>query len=585
MGRGYVAHAAGQEDGGRLTPGSYQPYRQDVWDRRSSLVQEFVAWEGKELDEFIVGRDAGEQLCGVAELVGLPAFRADYIVLDLVELFFERGIEEVFRHFGSVLQYAPIVVDPLPHLGAADLRGRGVFHEVEDGDGAASGEPGREVLDADGDVVAEAVHGDVAFRLLQQILGRWIYVGDLVQLVGLGHVLVEGLFGETDHAGVGDPGAVVAVLGLALLVFPHLVVGELRPLGVVGAGDLGRHPPHGVRAALVAGLYGQERVGAHERDGHGHRVTVGEEHVLLAELLDVGEDVVPPSAVQARGVFAQLVEDLVHFEGGEYGLDEDRGLDGAPGYAELVLGQLEDVVPEPGLEVALHLGQVEVRPRAVVQQRPGVVEEVQAEIEESPGDLLPIYKHVLLEEVPAAGPGQDHGRVIVQLVVLARVGVVEGDGAFDGLLHVELALQHVVPGRAVGVLEVRHPAARPRVERVYGHLAVGRSCKLNAPVLQVVRDRGYLPVPFPDVFGLGQKVRHLARVDPLLPLRPLLEEPDDPPPVLAGELRHEGDGLRRQNLFELLGDLRRKLDPFGIGARSFGHCLRLLSTASRASLL
>ena len=61
-------------------------------------------------------------------------------------------------------------------------------------------------------------------------------------------------------------------------------------------------------------------------------------------------------------MLAQLVEDLVHLEGGEYGFDEDRGLDGTPGHAQLVLGQLEDVVPEPGLEVALHLGQVEVRP-------------------------------------------------------------------------------------------------------------------------------------------------------------------------------------------------------------------------------
>jgi hypothetical protein len=60
-------------------------------------------------------------------------------------------------------------------------------------------------------------------------------------------------------------------------------------------------------------------------------------------------------------VFAKLVEDLVHLERGEYRLDQDRSLDGAPRYTQLVLGRLEDVVPEPRLEVALHLRQVEVR--------------------------------------------------------------------------------------------------------------------------------------------------------------------------------------------------------------------------------
>jgi hypothetical protein len=33
------------------------------------------------------------------------------------------------------------VVDPLPHLCAADLRRRRVLHEVEDGDSAAPREP------------------------------------------------------------------------------------------------------------------------------------------------------------------------------------------------------------------------------------------------------------------------------------------------------------------------------------------------------------------------------------------------------------------------------------------------------------
>jgi len=60
-------------------------------------------------------------------------------------------------------------------------------------------------------------------------------------------------------------------------------------------------------------------------------------------------------------VVAQLVEDLLHFEGGEDGLDQDRR-PMLPGHADRILGELEDVIPEPRFEVAFELGQVEVGP-------------------------------------------------------------------------------------------------------------------------------------------------------------------------------------------------------------------------------
>src|SRR5215218_4699800 len=368
MGRGYVADAPWQEDRGGWSGLGAGPWGlHDGRDGSSSLVQVLVTRECQELYEHVVGRDTGEEFGGLTELVLFPAFGADDVGFDLLQFLLEGFVEEVFRHLGAVFEDTSLVVDPLPHLGAADLRGRRVLHQVEDGNGPAPSEPGRDVLHANGDVVAEAVHSDVAFGLLQKVLCGGADVGYLVELVGLRHVLVEGLFGERDHPWVGDPGTVVAVLRLALLVLSHLVVGELRPFGVIAAWDLGRHPPHRVRAALVAGLDGEKRVSAHERDRHGHRVAVREEHVLFAELLDVGEDVVPPAAVEARGVLAKLVQDLMHLERGEYRLDQDRSLDGAPGYAELVLGRLEDVVPEPRLEVALHLRQVEVRSGTIIQ--------------------------------------------------------------------------------------------------------------------------------------------------------------------------------------------------------------------------
>src|ERR671912_1679565 len=586
MGRGYVADAPWQEDRGGWS-GIYAGPRSlhDGRDRCSSLVQVLVTREGQELYELVVGRDTGEEFGGFTELVLFPAFGTDDVGLDLLQFLIEGFVEEVFRHFGAVFEDTSLVVDPLPHLGAADLRGRRVLHQVEDGNGPTSREPGRDVLHTDGDVVAEAVHGDVAFRFLQKVLCGGTHVGYLVELAGLQHVLVEGLLGERDHPGVGDPGPVVAVLRLALLILAHLVVGELSPLGVIAAWDLGRHPPHRVRAALVAGLDGKQRVGAHERDRHGHRVAVREEHVLFAELLDVGEDVVPPAAVETGGVLAKLVEDLVHLECGEYRLDQDRSLDGAPWYAELVLGRLEDVVPEPGLEVTLQLRQVEVRSGAVIQQPLRVVEEVKAEVEETTWNLFTVNEHVLLEEVPPARPRQDDRNVFVQLVVLACLRIVESDGAFDGLFHVELALQHVVPGGAVGVLEVCHPAARPRVQRVDRHLSVGGAREFHAPVLKVVWDRRDLPVALPDLPRLRQEIRHLAGADSLLPLGPHGKELFHSPPVLPRELGHESDSFGREYPGELVRHLGSKLDPLGVGARLIRHYLQLLSTASRARLL
>ena len=66
-------------------------------------------------------------------------------------------------------------------------------------------------------------------------------------------------------------------------------------------------------------------------------------------------------------MLAELVEDLVHLEGGGQGLDEHRRADGAAGDAELLLRREEDVVPEARLEVALQLGQVEVGAGAALE--------------------------------------------------------------------------------------------------------------------------------------------------------------------------------------------------------------------------
>src|SRR5918999_5394396 len=121
----------------------------------ASLVQVLVAGIGQELDEVIVGGDTSEELGGFFELVLLPAFGADEL-LYFTELLVEDPVEQLLGDFGTVVELAVLVVEQLPHLGAGDLRGRRILHEAEDRDSPTTREPGRQVLDADADVVTKA---------------------------------------------------------------------------------------------------------------------------------------------------------------------------------------------------------------------------------------------------------------------------------------------------------------------------------------------------------------------------------------------------------------------------------------------
>jgi hypothetical protein len=106
--------------------------------------------------------------------------------------------------------------------------------------------------------------------------------------------------GDRHQARVGHPAAVEAVVGVAGLVVAdagqRLFVGHR----VVLDRDQGRHAAHRRRAALVAGLDQRQRVGAHERHFHGDGAALGQAEILvLLELLDAGEDVVPATGVEA----------------------------------------------------------------------------------------------------------------------------------------------------------------------------------------------------------------------------------------------------------------------------------------------
>ena len=92
--------------------------------------------------------------------------------------------------------------------------------------------------------------------------------------------------------------------------------------------------------------------------------------------------------------------------------DEAKYLDGSLRDVKEVLGSDKDVVPEPGLQMALHLGQVEVGPGALGQQRLGVVEEEDSKVEDGSWDGPAVHDEVVLGQMPPSGP--DHQCCMLQ---------------------------------------------------------------------------------------------------------------------------------------------------------------------------
>src|SRR5437667_85117 len=83
----------------------------------------------------------------------------------------------------------------------------GVFHQVEDRNGALPGEPRFEIANADADVEPQAGLGARAARRLDQMGGADLHVfAHAVQLVGARHPFVKDAFGNLDETWMRHPG-------------------------------------------------------------------------------------------------------------------------------------------------------------------------------------------------------------------------------------------------------------------------------------------------------------------------------------------------------------------------------------------
>src|SRR5688572_7772796 len=108
--------------------------------------------------------------------------------------------------------------------------------------------------------------------------------------------------------------------------------------------------------------------------------------------------------------------------------------------------------------MALRLRQIEVRASTARERFLGVVEEVQAEVDERADNLLAgpsgaLLRDVLFVQVPAARPDDERGSLLVQPVDLALL-VHELDIAADGIAKVRLAGDDVLPRGRQRVLAV-----------------------------------------------------------------------------------------------------------------------------------
>ena len=275
---------------------------------------------------------------------------------------------------------------------------------------------------------------------------------------------------------------------------------------------------------------------------------------------------------------AQLVEDLLHLEDRGVGLDEAGRADRALRDAQGVLRVDEHGVPQTGLEVRLHLGQVEVRAATLRDLLPTGGREVQREVDQRAGGDLAVDQEVLLLEVPAAGAHDDGRQLLVgaQRVRLALLGH-EVDLAAGRVQEVDLAADDGVPRGRVRVLLVGQPDLRAGVERVDRHLLVRGAGHLDAAVLEAGRGRGDLPrVVLADRARLLEEVELLTRVQAGLAVgargEALLARPGEGAVQRDDELQC----LRGEDLLRALGQRGRDLEALGQLDGRVSHVLLLL---------
>ena len=180
----------------------------------------------------------------------------------------------------------------------------------------------------------------------------------------------------------------------------------------------------------------------------------------FAKFLDEAEDVIPAPAVQARGVLAQFVKNFVHLERGQDRLDQNRRADRSVRQSELILRVDENIVPQAALPDGSPSSADKSTDPSRARSVPGVVKEIQAEVEERTGHRLAIHQHMALLKMPAARPDKQRRRPFSFSLYCFLSGSSNVIVAPDGVPQVQLTFDQVVPRRRGGILEIRHEHLR-----------------------------------------------------------------------------------------------------------------------------
>jgi hypothetical protein len=123
-------------------------------------------------------------------------------------------------------------------------------------------------------------------------------------------------------------------------------------------------------------------------------------------------------------VVPELKEDFFHVKGGGEGLDEDGGTDGVVSHVNVRLGEEEDIVPETGLEIVFHFGEVKVGAGAALDEFMGIVEKVEGKVKEGARDGTVIDGDAGLIKMPASGA-----------VIEGETGIISASGSAPNDKH------------------------------------------------------------------------------------------------------------------------------------------------------
>src|SRR5216684_3028493 len=169
-----------------------------------------------------------------------------------------------------------------------------------------------------------------------------------------------------------------------------------------------------------------------------------------------------------------------------------------------------------------------------------------------------------LFQVPSARADDQRRHLFVEAILLS-LRAREGEGPLDGVDQVDLALDQVRPRGRVRILEVGHEHAGPGIERIDQHLAIGRACDLDPPVLEILRRRRDTPLGFSDRPGRAQEIGHLSPIDARLALIACLQQLLATWTELALQATNEVESLGRQHLARAPDD--RALDLYLLSCR------------------